>query len=438
MNLGARIAAAIELLDAVLPFERPADQLIADYLRGRRYIGAKDRRVLLDTVYSALRAHARLGWWCQRIGQMPDARRRILSALRLIDGLSVKQLDGLFSGRQYAPDALTRTERRALGKLDGHTLDHPDQTMDVRLELPEWAWGELQQSFGESAVAEAQALLTEAPVDLRVNSLKADRAQAAMALSDRGIETEETPISPLGLRIASRSPIAGTDAFRAGWLEVQDEASQIAALLVDAKPGMRVLDFCAGAGGKSLAMAAAMENRGQVLALDVLKGRLERAGTRLRRAGVHNVERHLISSHRDPWLKRRRGKFDRVLIDAPCSGTGAWRRNPDARWRLAASGLEELIELQREILASAARAVRPGGRLIYATCSLLARENDRQVAAFLDDEPDFAVLPVHRLWPDVIGGNCPAADDFLTLTPQRNATDGFFVAIMERRSGDTE
>ncbi len=250
----------------------------------------------------------------------------------------------------------------------------------------------------------------------------------------RGSVAEPTPWSPIGLRLAGRTPLAGLAAFGDGLFDVQDEGSQIAALLVGARPGMRVVDFCAGAGGKTLALAAGMANRGKLVACDVSARRLDRAARRLRRAGVGNVERRVLESERDKWVKRHAGSFDRVLVDAPCLGTGTWRRNPDAKWRSGPEDLVELQERQQQILRSAARLVRPGGRLVYATCSLLREEDEVQAEDFLAAEPGFSALPGARAWDEAIGGMSPAGEQYIFLTPARHGTDGFFVALFERRS----
>jgi 16S rRNA (cytosine967-C5)-methyltransferase len=273
--------------------------------------------------------------------------------------------------------------------------------------------------------------------------LKADRETARRALAAEHILAEPTPWSPLGLRLKHRAPLAATEAFKEGLIEVQDEGSQLAALLADARPGMRVVDFCAGAGGKTLALAARMQNRGKLVACDVSAWRLERAGQRLRRAGISNVERRPLSSERDPWVKRHAAKaseggFDRVFVDAPCLGIGSWRRNPDGKWRATPQDLAELVPRQRDILASAARLVKSRGRLIYVTCSLLREENEAQAEAFLAAHPDFSLYPVARAWEETIGGQSPAGNDHLRLTPARHGTDGFFAAIFERRKDEPD
>jgi 16S rRNA (cytosine967-C5)-methyltransferase len=273
------------------------------------------------------------------------------------------------------------------------------------------------------------ALAQPAALDMRVNLLKTDRDQARGALAAEGWEAQPTAISPWGLRIDGRRPVTGGPAFQSGLVEIQDEGSQLVAAMVGAAPGMRVVDWCAGAGGKTLALAGAMENKGQIVACDVSSARLDGAVRRLRRAGVHNVERHLVEPG-DKWLKRRAGTFDRVLVDVPCTGTGTWRRNPDARLRLKETDLNELLPKQAGILDTAQSLVRKGGRLVYATCSLLEEENEAQVTSFLLRHADFAVVPLVRAWP--LDQPPPGNGDFLSLTPAGNGTDGFFAAVLER------
>jgi 16S rRNA (cytosine967-C5)-methyltransferase len=258
----------------------------------------------------------------------------------------------------------------------------------VRLEVPAWVYPKLQAHFGAGLAAELAALVQPPTLDLRVNILKGTREQARQTLAAQGIEASATPFSPWGLRIAGRRPVTGLPLFRSGLVEIQDEGSQLVAALVDARPGQRVCDYCAGAGGKTLAIAMTMENRGHMVACDVSAVRLEGAVQRLRRAGVHNAERHLLAPG-DRWAKRRKDSFDRVLVDAPCTGTGTWRRNPDARRRLTESDLAELLPKQASILGAASGLVRSGGRLVYATCSLLPEENEAQVDAFLARTPAF-------------------------------------------------
>ena len=361
----------------------------------------------------------------------------MIAALAVLEGWSADRIAGAFDGGQYRPPPLDRREREVAQKLAGRRIDHPEQPQWVHLEYPQWLDHQLRNLLGARFEDEMAALGVEAPLDLRVNALKGTRAQAIDALAEAGIAATATPLSPFGLRVQGRPPLATLACFRDGLIEVQDEGSQLVALLADARPGMRVVDFCAGAGGKTLAMAAAMRNKGHIVACDVLQGRVDRAATRLNRAGVHNVERRGLSTERDPWVKRHARSFDRVLVDAPCSGVGTWRRNPDAKWRFSADDLAAVIDLQRRILDSAARLVKPGGRLIYATCSLLPSENAAQVTAFAKDHPEFTLRPVAEIWADTIGrlaegAPAPTADRMLQLTPAGHATDGFFVAVLER------
>jgi 16S rRNA (cytosine967-C5)-methyltransferase len=432
---GARIAAAIDILEAIDADAAPADDIAADYFRRRRFIGAKDRIAISAHVYSVLRHRAVIDWWIARAGKgavAPAARSRIMAALTVIDGWSAGDVAASFDGGRFRPAPLSPAETRLAQGLAGRSLTHPAMPRAVANDLPDWLAPHLERVFGASLEAEMAALNAPAPLDLRINLLKTDRDTARRALAAEHVAAEPTPWSPLGWRRQRRAPLAATAAFKEGLVEVQDEGSQIAALLADARPGMRVVDFCAGAGGKTLALAAAMGNRGKLVACDVAAWRLERAARRLRRAGISNVEHRALSNERDPWVKRHAGSFDRVFVDAPCLGIGSWRRNPDGKWRAAPQDLAELVERQRDILHSAARLVRPGGRLIYVTCSLLREENEDQAENFLATAADFALYPASRAWAETIGGRSPGGDDYLRLTPARHGTDGFFVAIFKR------
>jgi 16S rRNA (cytosine967-C5)-methyltransferase len=423
----ARIAAAIDLLEVIegAP-KRPADAVANDFFRMRRYIGSGDRRAVSERVWTILRARRRLGWW---LGDAPKSARLLVAASLLLEGWSKSGVQQSFSGGQFAAAPLDRPELGILAKIEDHTIDHPTMPDAVRLEIPDWLLPRLAARFGSSLPAEMAALSQPAALDMRVNLLKGDRDQAKAALAAEGWEAELTKISPWGLRIDGRRPVTSGPAFQSGLIEIQDEGSQLVAAMVGAAPGMRVVDWCAGAGGKTLALAGVMENRGQIVACDVSAPRLDGAVRRLRRAGVHNVERHLVEAG-DKWLKRRAGTFDRVLIDAPCTGTGTWRRNPDARLRLKESDLGELLPKQASILDAAQTLVRKGGRLVYATCSLLEEENEAQVTSFLLRHADFAVVPLVRAWP--LDQPPPNSGDFLSLTPASHGTDGFFTAVLER------
>ena len=433
MTPGARIAAAIELLSAIDDDPRPADRVVGAYFRTRRYMGSKDRRAVAGLTYAVLRRRARLDWWLARVAsEVSGARARVLAALALAEGKGGADIAAFFDGAGYNPTPLSAEENRLLAALDGQALDHPDQPPWVRGELPEWLLPAFEEAFGEALAEELAALAAEAPLDLRVNSLKADRAGAIAALAEDGLAAQPTTLSPLGLRLPGRRALPTVRAFKEGLVEVQDESSQVAALLTDARPGMTVADYCAGAGGKTLALAAAMGNEGRIVALDPDAGRLGRAERRIARAGVEIVELHALESDDDRRLVELTGACDRVLVDTPCSGSGAWRRNPEARWRLEPDMLADYCELQAELLNAAASLVAPGGRLIYATCSLIPAENGRRVARFLEGRSDFAPIPVAEVWAATLGGACPAGREALQLTPACHGTDGFFLAILER------
>jgi 16S rRNA (cytosine967-C5)-methyltransferase len=431
MTPSARLSAAIELLETMEEAGRkPADAVANNFFRERRFIGSGDRRAVSERVWGVLRFRRRYEWWLERAGALPTPRLLVAASL-LLEGWSLAGLTQSFAGGQFGPLPLNQQELAVLRPLENHTSDHPDMTDAVRLNVPDWIVPHLQMRFGPALHDEMAALAEPAPLDLRVNLLKSSLEDARAALAAEGIEAAPTPYSPWGLRVPHRRAVTSGAAFQSGAVEIQDEGSQLVAHLVGAAPGMRVVDWCAGAGGKTLAMAMTMQNRGHIVACDVSAPRLDGAVRRLRRAGVHNVERHLTVGG-DKWVKRRAQKFDRVLVDAPCTGTGTWRRNPDGRLRLTQTDLDELTPKQAGILDDAARLVAPHGRLIYATCSLLAEENESQVEAFLARHAEFETVPVSRVWS--LDAPVPCPDPYLVLTPRRHGTDGFFAAVLERRA----
>ncbi len=424
MTPAARLAATIDLLDTVDKTPRPADATVSSYFRGRRFIGAKDRADVAQAVYRILRRRARLSWQIEQAGGRLTARALVIADQLVGEKAPAEQVERLFSGGAYAPAAMDSDERALAHRLEGRRLAHKDMPEAIAVECPPWAEAELRRGLGERFCKELLALTEPAPLDLRVNPLKSDRDTVLAGLAADGIRAELGKLSPLAVRLEGRPSIMAHPLYKEGAIEIQDEGSQLVALTVDARPGQEVVDFCAGAGGKTLAIAAAMNNKGRVIATDTLAGRLNRARERFRRAGVHNIQTHAITGETDPWVKRHKGRFDRVLVDAPCTGTGTWRRNPDMRWRSLGPGLDELIPLQARILASAARLVKPGGRLIYATCSMLPKENEDQAEAFLAAHPDFALVPA--------GADLGEASPYLKLSPARHNVDGFFAAVFER------
>jgi len=441
MTPAARLSAAIEVMADIEQRRRPASDALKDWGLAHRFAGSGDRAAIAGIAYDALRRKASAAFL---MGE-DTPRAVLLGMLRLERGMDVGAIARLADGARFAPAPLSEAEQKSL--RDGSLAQAPAH---IAGDYPEWLDPHLVRVFGEERAAEAAALARRAPLDLRVNTLKADRDKTAKSLDH--LKVAPTRWSPFGLRItlapdAKNIAVHSEPAFLGGLVEVQDEGSQIAALLAGARPGMRVVDFCAGAGGKTLALAAAMRNRGKLVACDTAEWRLERAGKRLRRAGISNVERRALSSERDPWVKHhapkgKEGGFDRVFVDAPCLGIGSWRRNPDAKWRSSPQDLAELIERQHAILDSAARLVKPGGRLIYATCSLLREENEAQAETFLDAHGDFMLYPAARAWAETIGGDYPqsdrpAGDNYLRLTPAAHGTDGFFVALFERRANNS-
>ncbi|CAH0179219.1 RsmB/NOP family class I SAM-dependent RNA methyltransferase [Roseomonas sp. CECT 9278] len=445
MTPSARVAAAIALLGTLEEHcfapgarRRPADAVAADFFRERRFIGGGDRRAVAEHAWGVVRQRLRLEWHLARIGMASTPRLLLLAQMLLAGqgddhGRARQAVEAVFDGTHYGPPVLDAGERRAAAALAGRALVDPAMPDGPRLNLPDWVLPALRRRFGAALAAEAAALEGDAPVDLRANLLKGDRGRAAALLAAEGIGSTPTRFSPWGLRLPARRPITGSAAYREGLVEVQDEGSQLIALLADARPGMRVADYCAGAAGKTLAMAATMGNRGRITACDTSPPRLEGAAKRLKRAGVDNAERHLLAPG-DRWAKRRAGSFDRVLVDAPCTGTGTWRRNPDARLRTQPEDLAELVAVQHDILARAAELVRPGGRLIYATCSLLPEENEEQMERFLArGEGRFVPVPIDGLWTALVPGvAAPCAGPFLSLSPGAQGTDGFFCAVLER------
>ena len=420
MTPPARLAGAIDLLTEIDAHpRRPADAVANDFFRARRFIGSGDRRAVSDRAWRVMRARRRLTWLLDRAGTAPTPRMLVAASL-LTEGWDEAGLTQNYSGGGYGPAPFLQPETAALRHLIGAALNDPAMPDAVRYELPDWVLPHVQARFGDQLGPEMDAALAPAPLDLRVNLLRGTRENARIALQAEGLECADTPYSPWGLRIDGRRAVTTGAAFQSGLVEIQDEGSQLVAGLVGVEPGMRVVDWCAGAGGKTLALAMLMQNRGHLVACDVSAPRLEGAVRRLRRAGVQNVERHLVAPG-DKWAKRRSGTFDRVLVDAPCTGTGTWRRNPDARGRLRELDLAELVPKQAHILDDAARLVRPGGRLIYATCSIFIEENEAQVDAFLARVPGFTVVP---------SGLDGAT--YLSLTPLRHGTDGFFGAVLER------
>ncbi len=439
MTPAAQLQATIEQLEQIFAEARPADTIISAYFRNRRFIGSKDRNIIAQTTYRVLRHREKLLWWLERFSAETDGRNLLLVDLLLAEAWTAKKIESHFTGERYAPEILTRNEYGWLNNLQSKELIAPDMPPAVKYECPPNWLPYFEVSLGKQLWTELEALCHYAPLDLRVNTLKSNRAKLLGQLQGMGMRAEATTYSPWGIRMQGRPAVQASSEFQNGMMEIQDEGSQLIGLLCDAQPGMQVMDFCAGAGGKTLALAATMQNKGRLVASDVLEKRLIRAQERFKRAGAGNITTRPLTSANDKWVKRNVGLFDRVLVDAPCSGTGVWRRNPDARWQQLGPGIEQLLIEQATILRSAARLVKLGGRLIYATCSLLQIENQIQVQNFLADHPQFKLLPMVEIWqalqtdnPDLSAAAPVGNTDYLAMSPAQHQTDGFFAAIMVR------
>ncbi len=431
MKYHARIDATIELVDDYLTRQIeqrnvPADAALGHYFRNRRYIGSSDRAEISRLFYLLLRQQGVLSWWLEQHHMPMTARQFVLALLLVHENITLELLEKLFSGDKYAPAKLHPEEQAFARALQGKTFVTDAMPLHIRYNVPLWLYDQIYAIYGEDSFALLESLMQEASTDLRVNRLKATVQDVREALLEEGITSYATPMGESGLRLEKRAALFGLDAFRNGWFEVQDAGSQYVADIVNAQPGHKVIDFCAGAGGKTLAMAAKMENKGRILACDTNEPRLKQMTKRLRRAGVHNVTTRHIDSEHDGFLKRHKDSADRVLIDVPCSGSGTWRRNPDLKWRTTPFAFGEMVALQQRILGSAARLVKAGGQLIYATCSILEEENTKQIERFLLDHPHYTLYSVAL--PD------GSTTQMMQLLPHRDEVDGFFVAVLERNS----
>lgn len=434
MTPAARIEATIALLTLCEDTQRPADRIVRDFFKTRRYAGSKDRRAVTARFYAVVRRRARLQWWIERAAPelAVTPRHWVIADLALgDDALPTAGVEALFGPGKFAPAALTAEERDLLAHLEGQPLDHPDQPRFVRLELPLALSRVIGDSLGTDIVRQMQALNADAPVDLRVNPLKTTREAALALLDAAGVVAAPTALSPLGLRLAARPRLEDIPAYRDGLVEVQDEGAQVAALLTDAQPGMTVIDYCAGAGGKTLVLGAQMRAEGRLIACDIDEARLKRMAPRLKRAGLDGIEGVDLGPGPEA-IAALEGQADRVLVDAPCTGTGIWRRAPEARWRLHPEDIVHALERQRDVLDAAQALVKPGGRLIYVTCSLLKSENEDQVMAFLDRHDDFILLPIANVWRAVFDTPSPTDAYTLRLSPADHGTDGFYCAVLQR------
>src|SRR5688572_6982697 len=423
MHPKALLDACAELVKLTLKFDHPADAVVSRYFRDNRSLGPRERATLAETVFNVLRKKL-LFDHLSPSGSGPKERRMAIL--------------GFHGPRDFLKSALTDQEKKWLDQCD--SIDPKDLLERHRHNLPEWLVQPLKDQLGGEFMALAEALNQPAPLDLRVNTLNDKRADVQKELKTAGIASVPTPYSPWGLRLDSKPPLTKVDAFARGAIEVQDEGSQLLALLLDAKRGEMVVDFCAGAGGKTLAIGAAMRSTGRLYAFDTSAHRLDALKPRLARSKLSNVHPAAIAHERDDRVKRLAGKIDRVLVDAPCSGLGTLRRNPDLKWRQSPKSVEELTAKQTAILQSASRMVKSGGRLVYATCSVLPEENEAIAEAFGAAHPDFepqdagellAALKVEGAASLCRGGD--SGTRYLRLWPHRHDSDGFFAAVWKRK-----
>jgi len=400
---------------AVLPLEHPADAVLSAFFRDHPKIGQRDRATVADSVYAAIR-HRRL---LERVAATASPRRLLLATWAGLLRANLRELDPWLRGDEVEWIARVKSETQAA------------QPFEIECELPDWVIERLRKRFDDVELLElARSLLRSAPIDLRVNTIRISREAAIERLALAGWRAVPTPYSPEGLRLEGKPSVNRSELFSKGCIEIQDEGSQLLCHLVAPKRGEMVVDFCAGAGGKTLALGALMRSTGRLYAFDISPKRLAALSPRLARSGLTNVHPQRIEGTRDARVKRLAGKIDRVLVDAPCSGLGTLRRNPDMKWRQTPEDVAELQEKQQNLLACAARLVKPGGRLVYATCSILEDENRAVTESFLAGHSDFALRPAG----EVLRQQRIPIDmgDYLELWPHRHGTDGFFAAIFGR------
>ena len=428
MKTGGRLSAAIEVLDDILARHRPASSALADWARGHRFAGSSDRAAIGNLVYDALRRKNSLSF----LMNDDSPRALVLAVAGHIWEISIDDIN-IAAGDKFGPGALTPAEQAGLGA--SMTDDAP---YHIRGNYPQWLDGQFEKSFAGARALQGAGLASRAPVDLRANTLKTTPEKLLSAFEK--FSAIPGPYVKEAIRIsaparAGRNPnVEAEPAHAKGWFEVQDSASQIAAALAGAAPGMQVADICAGAGGKTLALAAHMKNAGQIYAHDNDKHRLRPIFDRLKRAGARNVQ--VIAADEPDRLDQLAGGLDVVFVDAPCSGTGSWRRKPDAKWRLRETSLNQRLSQQQQVLEKASKLVKPKGRIIYVTCSVLACENTEQVDWFLARHPSFSLVPYAENWSATIGGpatqSADGAGNTLLFTPHNHETDGFFIAVLQQ------
>lgn len=428
MRLGGRLQAAIEVLDDIDTRRRPAGDALRDWGLGHRFAGSGDRAAIGNLVYDCLRQKTSLKY----LAGSEENRALVFSLLVNSWGMSEAELRAALEGDKFAPELPSVDELAAMA-----VRDLSDAELHIQADIPEWCIPSFEANFDDEWLEEAKAFTKRPPLDIRVNTLKSTRDKVLKQLGRQ--DAKPTLIALHGIRIESNEPFArqpnvqAEESFQKGRFEIQDEGSQIVGDLVFARSGESILDYCAGGGGKTLSLAASMENKGQIHAYDSDKSRLAPIHERLKRAGTRNVQVHAPKSDMSALI----GKMDKVVIDAPCTGSGTWRRRPDAKWRFDEKNMETRVEQQEEVLSEAAPFVKPGGHMIYITCSIFPEENENQVYSFTENNPEFEIVSAGEVWQDLFGFEKPApwSSDMktITLTPASTNTDGFFFCVMERK-----
>ena len=436
MTPGARIAAVIEILELLDKSIFTTESPISGYFRSRRYIGSSDRKDITEKIFRIMRRRARLNW----LSGYDTVRGRVITDLFFSNGKSEDLVKALFNEKKYNPLPLNDEENSLFAKLKIQSFSSENYPPEVEAELPKWIFNILIKQWKSNFGFEIAAFNRPAQICLRVNTMKDSLRNTQKRLLKDKIITEATNLSPIGLKLKVRENLSKSFALKNGLIEIQDEGSQLIAALVDSKPNHKTIDLCAGAGGKALALGAAMKNTGLIIACDTNSKRLNKIKPRIKRSGLKNISIYHIKNNNDAFFSEHAQTSNRVLIDVPCSGSGTWRRAPEKKWKITKTILSDLISTQKTLMQQAAQLILTGGRLIYSTCSVLPKENEEQVDWFLNQHANFRLIPIDDIWLKIFGDQCPknviSSNNYLSLTPARHDTDGFFASILEKTFDD--
>ncbi len=436
MTPSARLSAVVELLDINFEITGRAEQSVATYFRNRRFAGSKDRRWITEQFYQILRRLGEVDWIAEKLKLEITSRTRAIISLMLFEELSADEIGQNYFIGSHAQEAPDPAELYTLSGFSD--LDLTQMPLTARANFPAWMLEKLRATYGERTYEIVQAYAVRAPATLRINLLKTARENILYQLQEAGINATATTISPLGIRLEKPQNLIAHPLYKDGLIEVQDEAAQISALLASAgvSEGSTVIDYCAGGGGKTLVLASSLNNTGQLHAMDIDRRRMKDIAHRCKRAGITNVQQHVLPQKGEKLdvLDNLRGAADLVYVDAPCSGSGTWRRQPEQKWFLSEAGLQDYVALQGEILNQASDYVKAGGRLVYATCSLFTEENQQQIDKFLFENTDFEQVNVGTIWQVAGLGGTEVAEADLQITPEQFGADGFYTAVLHRKA----